>query len=256
MIRRIGRYLLERMQNGIPRTTGVPDEEVLFLVDGVGGFQFCAVMVRRALRLEGSRLATVLFDWQCGLTGEIFTDLCWHRRNRYLAAKLARTLRTFRREHPHTKIHLFAVSAGTGIAVFACEQLGGRRLIDTLVLACPALSPTYNLAPALRTAIRTYGLVSTRDSVLLGLGTRIFGTVDREFTQSAGRVGFSMPKNISDPDKEAYARLGEIRWSAKMRELGNKGGHSGWVSVPYLRRHLLPMVAGRPLTCVHSIPPN
>ncbi|MEK6676917.1 MAG: hypothetical protein AABZ47_14850 [Planctomycetota bacterium] len=246
-VRCIAAYAVERVGFGVPEVVGAVGDEVLFIVDGVGGFQFAPLLVRRALRQIGSSLCTILYDWQFGLTGEIWTDLMWVRRNRVMGAKLARKILAFRREHPKVKIHVLAVSGGAGIAVFGCESLRGRRIIDTLILACPALSPTYPLGPALRTVERCYALVSRRDRFILGIGTTIFGTTDRRFTRAAGCVGFRLPPDVSQEDREMYDRLSEIRWTPELRRDGHPGSHTSWASPPFVRRHLLPMVHGRPL---------
>jgi pimeloyl-ACP methyl ester carboxylesterase len=165
-----------------------------------------------------------------------------------MGAKLARRLLAFRRVHPQTRIHLIAYSGGAGIGVFALETLGPHRpIIETLLLACPALSPSYNLGPALRGVTRAYALISHKDTGILGLGTRIFGTTDRRFTSAAGCTGFKVPCDCSDEDRQAYDRLREIHWTPDLRELGHTGGHTGWASVLMLRRHLMSILRGQPL---------
>jgi pimeloyl-ACP methyl ester carboxylesterase len=240
-------YLSERISFGIPEQAGTPDREVLFVVDGVGGFQFAPALVRRALRQAGSSLCTILFDWQFGLTGEIWTDLMWLRRNRVMGAKFARKLLAFRRSRPDIRIHVLAASGGAGIAVFACEALRGRPLVDSLVLACPALSPEYNLAPALRAVRRCYAMVSEKDRFILGLGTTVFGTTDRRFCSAAGCVGFRLPPGADNAVRECYRRLYQIRWTPELRRDGHPGSHTSWASVRFVRRHLLPILRGEPL---------
>lgn len=243
----VSTYVADRIRYGIPEFTGPVDREVLFILDGVGGFQFGPVMVRRALRLERQPLGTVLYRWQFGLPGEIWTDLMWLRRNRRMGANLARKLLAFRRAHANTRVHVLACSGGAGIGVFACEQLHERPLIDTLVLACPALSSGYNLGPALRAAKRCYALISHRDRAILGLGTRIFGTTDRRFGPAAGMTGFQIPPDASDKDRATYGRLREIHWSPEFKKFAHHGGHTAWLAVSFLRRHLLPILRGEPL---------
>ena len=251
----ISQYLAERARYGTPELSGTVGSEVLFVLDGVGRFQIAPLMVRRVLRAKAHPMATVLYDWQFGLIGEIWTDLMWHRRNRTMAARLARKLLAFRRAHPDTTIHALAFSGGAGVALFACEQLQGHPLIETLVLACPAVSPEYNLASALGAVKRCYALVSRRDMFILGLGTRVFGTTDRRFSSAAGYLGFRRPGNLSAEEAAFYSRLREITWSPALRELGHHGGHTGWVSERFLSHHLLPMLHGEPLLPTREVPP-
>ena len=250
----VSTYLVERARHGVPEVSGPLGEQLLMVIDGVGGFQYAPVIVRRALRQPPDRPggeepppAIALYRWHFGLAGEIWTDLMWLRRNRVMGAKLARKLLAYQRMYPKPKIHLIAFSGGAGIAVFACEALRGRRVIETLVLACPALSPGYNLAPALRTVERCIALISRRDRWILGLGTRLLGTTDRRFSASAGLTGFRIPADASPSDRQAYDRMREIHWDPDLLAQGHGGGHTSWATVRFLRRHLQPILRGAPL---------
>jgi pimeloyl-ACP methyl ester carboxylesterase len=252
----VSTYLVERAKHGIPETTGVDGGDLLVVLDGVGGLQFAPLMVRRALRREDQERyqpsaadpsRVTCFRWQWGLPGEIYTDLCWLRRNRVMGAKLARQLLAYRREHPDARIHLLAYSGGAGIGVFACEALKDRQIIETLVLACPAMSIEYNLAPALRAVKRCYNLASHKDKWVLGLGTRIFGTTDRRFSASGGMSGFRIPADASEADRESYQRMREIHWDDTLLAEGHPGGHTSWATTRFLSRHLTPILNGQPL---------
>lgn len=252
----IFRYLVERARHGAPEFAGSAEGEVCFILDGVGRFHFAPVLIRRMLRECGSDMGTYLYDWQFGLVGEIWTDLMWLHRNRVMGAKLARRLLTFHRTHPHTRIHLIAYSGGAGIAVFALEALRGRQIVETLLIPCPALSPNYNLGPALRAVRRAYALVSRRDYGILGMGTRLFGTTDRRFIGAAGWRGFRRPTGLRREDDEAYDRLGEIHWEPSLKKDGHAGGHTGWAAAGFLRHHFLPILHGEPLLAVHAVAPG
>lgn len=243
-VRAISAYLGELANHGMPRQVGNPEHEVLFILDGVGGMQFMPLLARRALREEGIALATVFDHWQFGLPGEIWTDLMWHRRNRVMGAKLARLILKYRRQFPKSHMHLLGCSGGAGVAVFALESLRRHVRIDTLILACPGLSPTYNLAPALQVVQRCYALVSHRDNVILGMGTRIFGTTDRRYVAAAGCAGFTIPAGLDVIDRAAYDRLQEVHWTPDLAALGHYGGHTGWAANAFLRKHLMPLVRG------------
>ncbi len=263
-------YVAELWGHGLPEITGDITREALFIVDGVGGFQAAPLMIRRALRHAGSTLGTILYRWQFGLPGEFWTDLMWHRRNQLKGRQLARRILAFHRANPQATIHLFACSGGVGVALFALEAIyrcrtrghdrptGNRSLpiIDTLVLACPAVSPGYNLTPALGVVRRCYALVSHRDSIILGLGTRIFGTTDRHFTKSAGMVGFRIPPGLTDQDASCYDRLREIRWSPEFKKEGHGGGHSGSISLLFLKNHLISLLDGTPKLPTQPVRPG
>lgn len=260
-------YVAELWGHGLPEMTGDVTHEALFIVDGVGGIQAAPLMIRRALRHLGSPLGTILYRWQFGLPGEIWTDLMWHKRNQLKGRQLARRLLAFQRANPQATIHLFACSGGVGVSLFALEAIYRCRtrghkepacerslpIIETLILACPAVSPGYNLTPALGVVRRCYALVSHRDSIILGLGTRLFGTTDRRFTKSAGMVGFSVPPDLTDEGATAYDRLREIRWLPEFKKEGHGGGHSGTISLLFLKNHLIPLLDGTPKLPTRSV---
>lgn len=250
----ISNYLAELLRFGVPERSGSGDGDIVVLVDGVGRFQAAVLMVRRALRSLAPEITTVIFSWQFGLPGEIWTDLMWLSRNKRMGRCLARKLIALRRAHRDAKIHLLAYSGGAGVAVFACEHLRGARLIDTFILACPALSPSYDLSRALRSVSCCYALVSEADNVVLGLGTRIFGTMDRRFESAAGRVGFVLPADGEVTYPRCYERLGQIRWTpAGAETMGHCGGHSGWATTRFLEVHLMGLLRGRSALPVESI---
>lgn len=246
-------YFMELARHGLAEKVGPLDGEVIFILDGVGGLQAVPLMVRRALRDQKLEIGTILFRWQYVLPGEIWSNLIWLRRNRVMAARLARKILAFRRAHPRTVIHIFGHSGGTAIATWACEFLNGRGGVTTLLLACPALSPTYDLRPALRSVQRCYALVSPHDRWVLGVGTRVFGTMDRCFCSAAGQVGFRLPVGLSGADRSSYNRFWEVPWTPSLGDDGHHGGHTGSARVSFLRRHLLPILRGKPLLACHAL---
>lgn len=234
----VGEFARERLVHGCDAAVGDPARGTVFLIDGIGGLLMGPLVARRALREARLPLATHLFDWHRGLRGELLADLLALRRNRLAAARLARLIRGARRAHPNVPLHVLAFSGGAGIAVFAAERLGPRTTIDTLILACPALSPAYPLTAALRHVQRCIALISRRDRVLLAAGTTLFGTIDRRFGRAAGLVGFRPPRTAQPDDDEQYGKLHQVFWRNDHRRLGHFGHHMGWAAAPFIRRHV------------------
>ncbi|HOW18079.1 MAG TPA: hypothetical protein PLC79_03505 [Phycisphaerae bacterium] len=241
-LRMIAEYVRERRRYGTPALTGDPGNGTVFLLDGVGGYLLTCLMARKAFREAGLSCATYLFDWHRGPRGEMLGDLVCLRRNQLAAARLARLIRRFRRAYPDAPLHILAYSGGTGIAVFAAERLNERARIDTLVLCCSALSPEYPLARAMQHVDRCYAFVSERDRVMLGIGTRLFGTVDREHCPAAGLTGFRCLRGHGRSDSSWQARVQEIRWTADMRADGHYGGHVGTASPTFIARRIVPLL--------------
>lgn len=245
--------IARQLREGLPETEGSLEREALFVLDGVGGLQLSVNLTRAALAAVPDAPGTVMFRWQTPIRGNVLSDLMWLRRNRVQGARLARRILALRRDHRDSKIHVLAFSGGSGIAVFALESLRGRREVETLILACPALSPEYNLGSALACVRRAYALVSERDRLILGLGTKIFGTMDRRPCAAAGRVGFALPAEASAAELANYERLLELRWSPELKELGHYGSHAEWAGSRFLENHLMPMLRGNPLLPARTV---
>ena len=136
--------------------------------------------------------------------------------NRDRQAKLvAEAVQRFRSEHPEEPVFLVAKSGGSGVVVKALEQLEPES-VERVVLLAPALSPRLRPDAGPARAVRREVVVfwSPLDMVVLGAGTRLFGTIDRVRTVAAGLVGFVVPRP-DDPEVERirqYAKLRQVRW--------------------------------------------
>ena len=178
--------------------------------------------------------------WHADLTNAANRDL--------RAREIADRVIAFRTAHPVTAIFLVGKSGGTGVVVKALEHLPDDA-IEAAVLLSPAISPNYDLTRALR-AVRREMVVfwSPLDVIVLGLGTRIFGTIDRIKSVSAGMVGFRppTPKSTSktdDPDRQAqYRKLRQVRWRLRMATTGYLGGHVGPDNPAFLRKYVVPLL--------------
>jgi pimeloyl-ACP methyl ester carboxylesterase len=232
---------LERVRSGLPPLVGDPRKGTVFILDGVGGTRMVPTLVRKGLQEAGLPYATYVYDWHHGPPGEILGDLMCMRRNQLEGARLARVIRRLARENPSAPIHMVAYSGGTGVAVWAVERLGGRTRIETLVLGCPALSPGYDLGPALRNVGRCYVLSSHRDWIMLGLGTSLFGTIDRQRGPSVGLVGLRMCNRRDTPDSPHDAKLTQIWWTREMRQYGHYGHHVGFATRRFVRHRIAPL---------------
>ena len=130
------------------------------------------------------------------------------------------------------------------MAVGALEDLQADVRVDELVLLAPALSRTYDLSSALRHVRgRAHVFYSERDTLVLGIGTSLFGTVDGVHGESAGHGGFVKPPRAS---RQAYARLVVHPYSEERRLAGDDGGHEG-VLTPGVAESLVdPLLPGYP----------
>jgi pimeloyl-ACP methyl ester carboxylesterase len=209
-------------------------------------------------------------SWGHGL-GRWHADLTDVTNRDAQARQIAATVDAFRSEQPGDPVFLVAKSGGTGVVIRALEHLDPDA-VDRVVLLAPAISPTYDLSRALR-AVRGEMVVfwSPLDVFVLGAGTRIFGTMDRVRTISAGMVGFRTPIRDCEPvsasaiiesaeagagaDRRSkpapglepsratlYGRLRQIRWRPVMAATGYFGGHVGPDSPAFLRKYVVPLL--------------
>lgn len=215
----------------------------VLVLPGIEGGNVLSRRIALGLAEGGVRSAIEIYDWTLGLPA-FPVNLMYLERNQRVAQELAQILIDYRKEHPSAHIHLVGHSGGAGIIVFALEALPEEFEIDSAILLAAALSPDYNLAPALRHVKN--GLItfySQRDVGFLKAGTTILGSIDRSYGVSAGAVGFNAPANLMPEERRLYAkRLRQIAWNERISEYGASGGHLGWASRTFSRLYLAPII--------------
>ena len=222
---------------------------LVVVVGGVGGLDLCGISMRYVMAAEGLPYAIHVFPWGHGF-GRWFADLASVSNRDLKAGLLVDLVRRFRATQPGDPVFLVAKSGGCGVLVKALERLEEGSVFRAILLA-PALSPDYDLTAALR-AVASEMVVfwSPLDVVVLGAGTRVFGTADRVRTFSAGLVGFRQPPAVTgaatDQRAAPYTRLRQVRWVPQMAATGNLGGHVGPDSPVFLKNYVLPLLRTEP----------
>lgn len=214
---------------------------LVLVADGIGGLDLCGTALRYVMGSLKAPHAVRVVSWGHGL-GRWHADLTNVGNRDARAAEIAAAVHDFRARHPGGPVFLVGKSGGTGVVVRALESLPDDA-VEAAVLLSPALSPTYDLTRALR-AVRRETVVfwSPLDVVILGLGTSIFGTIDRIKSVSAGLVGFRMPAAGGDAVQVQYAKLRQVRWAPRMARTGYLGGHVGTDSPAFLRKYVVPLL--------------
>lgn len=208
---------------------------------GIGGF----------LRVDRSLIAGLK---QGGVTGEIvpydWTEhdpgihaLQAYARNKKEAQKVADIIARRFREHPTTPIELTSHSGGAAIAVWALERLPAGIEVENVFLLSPALSPKYDLTKALRHVRgKMFVFSSVRDTLILGAGCQMFGTMDGVQCEAAGLVGFKMPGNAdADQYKKLVSEPYQDAWADKY---DNWGDHIGVMQRPFVAAVVAPLLLG------------
>lgn len=179
-----------------------------------------------------------IYDWTGGKPG--LEALLNRARNDREAAKVAEMIKRIRAEHPDTRIVLSSHSGGAGIAVWALEKLPADVQIDTLLMLSPALSQRYDLSAALRHVRgKAYAFTSVNDAVVLGAGTRLFGTIDGVKEEAAGRAGFTRPQGA---DAAQYEKLVQFPYTTDWIIYENIGDHIGYLALAFAEKVLAPLV--------------
>ncbi len=154
------------------------------------------------------------------------------------AGRMVAMIGDYRRAYPGRAVVLVGHSGGAAIAILAAQALGPGDPLDGLIALATPLSPDYDLTGALAGLRRPMVACHSRLDLQLRMLTGIGGNFDRRFGRTAGQQGFE-PPGQAGPD----GRLVQIAWDRSMIADGHWGGHVGWTSPPWVRRHLAPLVA-------------
>jgi hypothetical protein len=87
---------------------------------------------------------------------------------------------------------------------------------------------------------KAHAFTSTGDLIVLGAGTRMFGTMDRVKIDAAGRIGFATPDAPQYPDQ--YRKLVAWPYDPDWIQYGNIGDHIGGMTRPFARNVLAPVM--------------
>jgi hypothetical protein len=212
---------------------------VVFVAGGIGGLDPLQTWAPWALPWADVRHEVAVFRWTHGVCRPL-RDL---QDTTYLldrGRELADAVRAVKEREPSRPVYLVGHSAGTGVVLAAAAGLPPDTL-ERVILLAPAVSPSFDLRPALR-ACRG-GIVSFHSSIdrlMLHWGTCTFGTVDRVYGPSAGCCGFQVPDGLDDEGRQLYGRLVQVPWSwDKLLEF--RGGLHNSPTMPvFLARQVAP----------------
>lgn len=223
----------------------------LFHAPGIAGEHVIDRELIRGLRRGGFDGTTEIHDWTEDHRG--IAALYGRKRHRAQARLLAEKIEERRREQPGGRVVLTGHSGGSGIVVWALENLPDDVLVDDVLLLAPALSPGYDLSKALKHVRgKMYAFTSPNDVIVLGFGTQLFTTIDGQKGDAAGRVGFTCPV---DADAAAYEKLVPMPYDKAWMKLGNIGDHIGVMSARFAERVLTPLISAGPAAKTDPDPP-
>lgn len=221
-----------------------PAKPYVMHLPGVSGISDIDYTLREGLRAGGFDGPFEIFDWTCHDPG--IPALHNRSRNEEQAQLVADLLTKQFRAHPNQPIFLTCHSGGSGPATWALEKLPSDVKVTCFVMLAPALSPTYDLSKALaRVTGHAYCFNSPDDDLVLGTGTKMFGTIDGVRCDAAGRIGFQKPTTA---DASQYAKLILKPYERAWTRYGHIGGHIGPMGTPFVQAIVAPLMLGRQAT--------
>lgn len=214
---------------GGPRFTEKAKVGVTFYVPGAGNVDFGDAGLREGLTAAGYRGDVAAYMWTISFNPAI--DQTLRLNARLHARNLAKIIRRYMDEYPGRPVHLVGLSAGSGIAVWALENLPEPYQVESVVLLGSSLWHRYDVGKALkRVKGKMYVYYSQYDAILAG-PMKVFGTIDGVFGQDgAGSVGLHSPTGRD--------RIVNIPWKPEYESFGYHGGHVDATSAEFVRAYL------------------
>jgi hypothetical protein len=191
-------------------------------LNGIGGERVCDHTLVSGLTAGGFDADFHIYDWTEGDIGIV--ALQRHDIHPIEARKVADMIIQQFNANPTQPIYMTGHSGGAAILTWALELLPDEIKVESACMFAPALSPDYDLTKALKHVKgKLYVFSSPHDFVVLGTGTKMFGTMDGVRTEAAGLKGFIQPK-AGDAEQykkivpQPYQRVWALRY-------GNVGSH-------------------------------
>ena len=224
---------------------------LLLHLPGVGGYLACDRRMLAGLRDAGVAANIVVYDWTDNHPG--IDALQAYQRNQRQAKKIAGLLAAHAAADPDSPIYITSHSGGCGLAAWALQDLPPSVKVQTILMMAPALSPTFDLTPALRHIKgNLYVFSSPLDSVALFTGTRLFGTIDGVRTAAAGFGGFVQPPGA---DPILYRKLAQRPYESDWIKYDDFGGHVGAMSRAFAGAVLAPLIGGNAVSSTQADAP-
>jgi len=206
----------------------------MIILPGIGNTSFHLAGFVRDAQVLLPNFEIEVRPWGVPLLG--LHNLRAYERNRNTADEIARDIASWRRAHSTSKLYLVGYSGGGGVATLVTSALSDDVAVDRLILVAPAVSPTFPIVDAVLPHVNELVVnYASQKDLQVGAGTRLFGTIDRASTQSAGATGFAID----------HARLVEWRWSGIDQGLGHAGNHVAYLGRRWQRANLLPALDPR-----------
>lgn len=233
---------------------GSAKDQKTFYLDGAGNLGFGKETVPLGLDDGGYQGQFEHYIWTTYLGPILDQRATWY--NRHQGRGLAKKIEKYLDQHPGGSVNIIALSAGTGVAVFALEALPSKYQVDNVVMLSSSLSAEYDLTRALR-RVRggMYFFWSTGDPILRGL-VPLVGTVDGEnTTQVAGAIGARIPSGAGRDTRQMYTtQVHNVRWYPHGSIGPIQLRHAGTTDRGFIREMVAPILV-RSASRTYASPP-
>ncbi len=203
---------------------------ITFYCPGAGNVDMGDAGVREGLARAGYRGQVARVNWSLTLNPAV--DQTVRIFAQQGAKRLASYIEQYIDRYPGREVNVVGLSAGTGVAIWALENLRPGYQVNNVILLSSSLSHDYDVSRALRRVKgRIYNYYSPNDAVLAG-PMKVFGTIDGALLKDgAGAVGLRAPRHAAD-------RVVNIRWRPEFERWGYYGGHMDSTSPGFVRHEL------------------
>jgi pimeloyl-ACP methyl ester carboxylesterase len=216
------------------------EQGLVWMFPGLIGVPWELGPAYRGLRDAGLDKDVQFFQWDIPAP-DFLAHLTRYEDNVVQAQEVADHIVKYRKRYPEQPIDLIGYSAGGFMALLVTEQLPPEVHVRNVILAQPAVSPSYDLTHALEhVGGKLINFYCERDWALSGAFTQIFGTMDRCYVSAAGMKGFKLDAAVADADLRE--RVEQVPWTPAMAVYGHPGNHiailqyrwNKFVVAPYL----------------------
>ena len=231
---------------------------ITYYCPGAGNTDFGDAGIRRGLEAAGYQGEVAAYIWTISFNVALDQTLRFNAKLK--GQNLARLIEEYIDKYPGKPVNLVGLSAGTGVAVWALENLKDGYNVENVVLLSSSLWHRYDVGKAARhVKNKIYVYYSSNDAILAG-PMKIFGTIDGVFAEDgAGAVGLHT--------RGGADKVVNVGWKSEWSSYGYLGGHTDSTASAFVRavlsRHLLSPgadVAGRsgaaPATAPAKAPPT
>jgi hypothetical protein len=203
-----------------------------YYIDGAGNWGFGVAEVSDGLKQAGYKGRVINYRWSPTLNPALDQTI-----GRPIAhgkgTSLGEEINKYLAQYPGREVNIIALSAGTGVAVWACEAVRPPAKVHNLVLLGSSISSDYDMDRALSNISGGVFVYYSGADGILGGPVRALGTIDGKLgVEPAGLVGLHPPRK-SD-------KVHNIAWSSKYEAYGWTGAHTDATNEVFVRRVLAP----------------